>query len=252
MGYPTYLVHFNPNHDPKTGQFTFSKYVDSSGNLTEYSKKHLGLDKLNPNNKDFNQRKAKKALQKEVYNINRRIPDARKWITSEFTEDDDQADARMKADIENANKNKSFVQDWKNEVKKYFEAHKSGDWIEVSDKSIEFLKNKYPEYSDLIDGYSPWEHFYKYDQKELNDYMNMVPHTKTYRYKIGFRGEWQEDTYTEDPISYVLNNDFYYEPKTYPVSDANVNSLIKAINKELTGYFVDKYGDENVPDSWKQ
>lgn len=30
MSYPSYLVHFNPNHDPKTGQFTWSKQKSNS------------------------------------------------------------------------------------------------------------------------------------------------------------------------------------------------------------------------------
>jgi hypothetical protein len=29
MEYPSYLIHFNPNHDPKTGRFDFSKGFDS-------------------------------------------------------------------------------------------------------------------------------------------------------------------------------------------------------------------------------
>lgn len=42
MSYPSYLIHFNPNHDPKTGRFTDSKgrsydrkYVNLDGSLTK-------------------------------------------------------------------------------------------------------------------------------------------------------------------------------------------------------------------------
>ena len=47
--YPDYLVHFNPNHDPKTGQFAPSKwnvkngYQTNKGTLTEKGKKNVDV-----------------------------------------------------------------------------------------------------------------------------------------------------------------------------------------------------------------
>lgn len=38
--YPDYLVHFNPNHDPKNGQFTFSKNGSSGYNNTNLDTKY--------------------------------------------------------------------------------------------------------------------------------------------------------------------------------------------------------------------
>lgn len=49
MSYPSYLIHFNPNHDPKTGQFTYVKnswairkgYQNKDGSISEKGKKAL-------------------------------------------------------------------------------------------------------------------------------------------------------------------------------------------------------------------
>ena len=38
-----YLMHFNPNHDPKTGQFTFSKYLTRDGRLSDYTLSRRGF-----------------------------------------------------------------------------------------------------------------------------------------------------------------------------------------------------------------
>lgn len=62
MFYPNYLIHFNPNHDPKTGQFTFTKYSTSSGRISDTARKEFGIDKLDPNDRNFNPRKAKKRI----------------------------------------------------------------------------------------------------------------------------------------------------------------------------------------------
>lgn len=251
MSYPTYLVHFNPNHDPKTGQFTFNKYLTSDGKLTKYARDEYGLSRLDPSKKDFNPRKAKKAYEKEYYQSGKVFRKAQRRandLMNELAEKD--AEERLQRDIDKANRNKSFVSDWKNEVKKFFDVHKKdGEWESTIDKSIEYLKNKYPDMSDLIDGYSPHEHFFKYDDNELNDYMNMTPHEKTYRYKIN-NGEWQEDKYKVDPISYMLNNDFYYEPDYSGFGKKEINQLYTQANVEYGKYFIEKYGSEVVPESY--
>ena len=44
MNYPTYLVHFNKNHDPKTGRFTFSKIGDKILDVISPSPKIKNVD----------------------------------------------------------------------------------------------------------------------------------------------------------------------------------------------------------------
>lgn len=67
MSYPTYLVHFNPNHDPKTGKFTFSKYVDKTGTrLSEEGRKRFGVDDA------VNQKNLRKSISKMSRNISRK------------------------------------------------------------------------------------------------------------------------------------------------------------------------------------
>ena len=48
----------------------------------------------------------------------------------------------------------------------------------------------------------------------------------------------------------MLNYDFYYEPETFKINKSTADQLVNAINYELTSYFIDKYGSENVPDEW--
>ena len=238
--YPDYLVHFNPNHDPKTGQFTFSKYLTGSGKLTNYARDEYGISKLDSSKKISDPRKAKKAYEKEYYSLGKvfkRATTRANDLMNELAEKD--AENRLEMDIEAANKNKSFVSDWKKMVYDSFK-NPDGDW------SLNALKEKYPEFSDLIDGFSPSE---RLSESELNDYMNMVPHQQTYRYRIG-RNNWQESTYTVDPISAVLNNDFYYEPDYSGFGKKDITQLTTQANVEYGKYFIEKYGKDIVPQSY--
>lgn len=61
MSYPSYLIHFNPNHDPKNGRFASgTKYHNPDGSLTKAgTRRYNQLDKMSDG-------KLYKTLKKEV------------------------------------------------------------------------------------------------------------------------------------------------------------------------------------------
>lgn len=77
MSYPTYLVHFNKNHDPKTGQFTkANKYQYTDGQLTSEGKQRW-MTQLYSDIK-----KAAKKNPNNAYNVQTPI-NTKEWIKSD-------------------------------------------------------------------------------------------------------------------------------------------------------------------------
>lgn len=82
------LIHFNKNHDPKTGQFTTSvglgigKYIDSKGNLTEEGERRLAHDKKrNAQKKKDDQVKAKDGM-----TVDEILTDPHRWVKEDLNE----------------------------------------------------------------------------------------------------------------------------------------------------------------------
>lgn len=222
MYYPDYLVHFNPNHDPKTGQFTFSKYLTRDGRLSDYTKKTYGISKLNdsPSARNVGYKKAQKMINKDLKQL---YKSGFRYLESDIR--DDYSEAKLQYDINQANKNKSLINDLKSGVKEYFNIEKSKGWNEATDYEgtlIKSLQKKYPEFKDLLYGITIGE---TVTANNLNKWLN-----------------------SDSSFPDILNNDFYYEPMD--VGDEYVNQVIKAVNAELTNSFINKYGESNVPSSW--
>lgn len=212
------------HHGIKGQKWGVRRYQNPDGSLTEEGRRHYGLNNLDPSIRNYDPRKAKKAFKTELKQIRKNYRIAKSKM-EDILDPIDEADRKLMADIEKATANKKFVSDWKKEVQKYFDAVNNRnennewlDWIDVIRNSIKTLKSKYPEFSDLIDGYSPEEYFHKNDDKELTRFMN-----------------------SKEPIVDILNNDHYYEPdmSTY---DRSLESLENAVNRELVDYFMAKYG----------
>ena len=237
MNHPTYLIHFNPNHDPKTGRFTFSGYFEGKG-LSKKAKDYYEIGNLDRRRVNVSKKKAQKLINTDLAKLNSwrySLPNVKELLNGEYTETDEEAEARMRSDIEKASKNKEFVSDWKQSVKRCFNARNDSDIDEydVMDEEISKLQKKYPEYKELIYGFSPHEKFnYSYEQDKytgLDKFMKLSD---------------------KDAIEDILNYDFYYEPETFKISKSTADQLVNAINYELTSYFIDKYGKENVPEEW--
>ena len=228
------LCHFNPNHDPKNGRFTFTKYSTSSGGLSDIARKEFGIYNLNSTR--VQGRSAKKQFKKEY---KERIKAYRKGsnIVNDFFYElsEKEAEEKLKDDIKAASKNKSFVKDLKESVTKIFNAldRSNNNYWDVEGEEFERLKEKYPEFSDLIDGFSPGEKFdYSYEKKKytgLDRYLKLSD---------------------EDAVSEMLNYDFYYEPRDF-LRDAEMSTIFRQANYELTKHFVDKYGTDIVPKNWE-
>lgn len=220
--YPDYLIHFNPNHDPKTGQFTFSKYLTRDGRLSDYTKKTYGISKLNdsPSVRNVGYKKAQKMINKDLKQL---YKSGFRYLESDIRED--YAEAKLEYDIEKANKNKSLINDLKDGVKKYFDIQKD-DWTKAIDyqydELIPELTKKYPEYAALISGITIGETVHP-----------------------GNVNKWLE---SNKCFPDILNNDFYYEPMD--VGDEYVDQVIKAVNTELTNSLINKYGESNIPQNW--
>lgn len=226
MFYPNYLIHFNPNHDPKTGQFTFTKYSTSSGRISDTARKEFGIDKLDPNDRNFNPRKAKKEFKKEY---KERLKEYRKGSNrvNDFFYDlaEEESEERLKSDIKKANENKQLCDDVKAAAKKYFSLEKD-DWsaaFDYQDEAIRDLSKKYPEYEELLSWINIGETVTSSNFNKWANSKNIFPD--------------------------ILNNDTYYEPGDF-LRDTEMDSVFHQANYELTKYFVDKYGQEVVPNDW--
>lgn len=220
-----YLAHFNPNHDPKNGRFTSSKFLNSDGSLSSYTRKNYGIDMIRngKDSRDLSYKKAQKMIKKDLRKLF--------WSGSRYLESDVQeelAELKMEADIDKANKDAKLIADVKSGVKKYFEIEEKDGWdaaFDYQDKLISDLQKKYPQHKDLLYGLSPGENIWS-----------------------GNVDKWLK---SKEPFPDILNNDFYYEP-----SDLNKESLEfvdkvqKQYNKELTNAFIQKYGEQNMPSDW--
>lgn len=75
MSYPSYLIHFNPNHDPKTGRFTYVKnpwairkgYQNKDGTISELGKKALQMKKDHIKYEGAIEREANKLFKQSKY-----------------------------------------------------------------------------------------------------------------------------------------------------------------------------------------
>lgn len=148
---------------------------------------------------------------------------------------------RLNKDIYSANKNKQFVSDWKKEAKKVFDVQekdpdKGWDAQQTARKN---LKKKYPQFSDLIDGFSP--NYVIWNRDDLNDLMSIGPNTKINEY-----GEIEGT----DVIGALLDPAYFYD-----FTQKDFDDLYPATNKaksELDKYFIDKYGSEVIAKGDKQ
>lgn len=233
MGYPTYLIHFNPNHDPKTGRFTYNKYIDKSGRLNNEGRKEFGVDDAL---KERTLKKAVKVMSRKLAGLNNNLF----WKESEL---------QLENDIHNASNNKAFMKDFENEIKKSVEAVEKAkkdsdeymdkflsspkgtaydppkDEYDVTDERIEetkkVLSNKYPEYKNLLDIY--------YD----------IPSADWYN-----KG-WS--TYNDDEkIRELLDPDGFYDERIIDKNQAKISEIKDAIKNEYVSSFIDKYGQYDV------
>jgi hypothetical protein len=82
------LVHFNKNHDPKTGQFTtatglgIGKYIDSNGNLTEEGKRRLAHDKK----RNAQKKKDDQVKDKDGMTVDEILTDPHRWVKEDLNE----------------------------------------------------------------------------------------------------------------------------------------------------------------------
>ena len=226
MFYPNYLIHFNPYHDPKTGQFTFSKYVDSFGRLSSEGRKRFGVDEA------LKQKNLRKSISTMSRNMNRHE------LAWEETEE------KLNNDIKSASNNKEFVSDLKKEVKKYIDAYnkgedylekwyddpnigdyKDGDFFQKDqwEESIKTLQNKYPQYKDMLYMYNPWG-----------------------AEKIGF-DKWVK---SGDMIRSVLEmtDDITYDTD---INSEQVNKILEIAKNDFVEEFRQKYGDQAVNKAMK-
>ena len=226
MRYTSYLVHFNPNHDPKSGRFTFNKYQNADGTLSKYARAQYGLDRLDPNNKNFNPRKAEKAFKKELKENGKIFNTAHRnarYFFEDLAEED--ADRRLQEDIDNGNKNKSLVKDVIDLARKYIEIEDRDGWsdaYEYHEKSRKELEKKYPQFKEMLSNLNIGESVNKHSFNE-----------------------WAK---SNKPFPDALNNDTYYEPDYEAVP---LSSIFKQVNSEYAKYYLNKYGDKVVPKEWK-
>lgn len=82
------LIHFNKNHDPKTGQFTsgssfgIGKYIDSKGNLTEEGKKRLDHDLK----RNYQKKKDDQVKDKDGKTAREILTDPHRWVREDLNE----------------------------------------------------------------------------------------------------------------------------------------------------------------------
>lgn len=226
------------HHGIKGQKWGIRRYQNEDGSLTPEGRKRYGVEGLDSSKKDYDQRTAVKAYRKESKQRYNQVRN--------FTDDLSRyklAEDRMNRDIIEANKNKQFVADWKKAAKRFYNAYNNDteDWLDAEEASIKELKRKYPQFKELISGFAPHEHIYS--KEHLDEVMKLKPSTKLNRSKYG-------DEMDDNPISTLLNNDFYYENTEKDKNDAF--NLSKKATEELDKYFMDKYGSEVVTKGNKQ
>lgn len=239
MFYPNYLIHFNPNHDPKSGQFTFSKYVDKNGRLNAQGRKDFGVDDAL---KERKLRKAVSVMSRKLAGIDNTLV----WEESE---------AKLENDIETAYNNKSFMNDFKTEVKKVSDAviksRKDND--EYMDKFLDSPKGT--EYNPPKDEYDTLDEqltkskerlIKKYPQfKDMLDLWYDVPSASPDD-SLG----WHYDSWLKNPnsemIRDLLDPDGFYDERIVNAKEAKISEIKDSIKNEYVNSFIDKWGETEV------
>ena len=211
-----YIVHSELCHHGIKGQrWGIRRYQNEDGSLTEAGRKRYGLDKADYNS--FSSKNKERALKKEIKKMGLEL-----WRTDTDDIVQEEADRKLKRDINVANNDKSFIKDLENEVKAFYKVQQNGtqDWMNQMKDSEQYLRRKYPEHADIIDWYSPHEH-------------------------IGSKEDLDRFLKSKNKVGFILNNDTYYEPDYSKTSGYN-KSLKSQAKKEYIDYFNKKYGKDTV------
>lgn len=239
MRYPSYLVHFNPNHDPKNGRFTYSKYVDTTGKLNAQGRKDFGVDDAL---KERKLRKAVSVMSRKLAGLDNTLF----WKESE---------AKLENDIDSAYNNKAFMKDFTTEVKRVSDAviksRKDNDdymdkWIDSPkgtaydppddeydtldkelSKSRQALIKKYPQFKDML------ELWYEVPNASPEDNLG-----------------WHYESWAKDPgahqIHDLLDPEGFYDESIIDKNNAKISEIKSAIKNEYVNSFIDKWGETEV------
>ena len=244
MSYPTYLVHFNPNHDPKSGRFTYSKYIDKTGKLNAQGRKDFGVDDAL---KERKLRKAVSVMSRKLAGIDNTLF----WKESE---------AKLENDIDSAYNNKAFMKDFTTEVKRVSDAviksRKDNEdymdkWIDSPKgtpynppddeydtldkeltKSRKDLIKKYPQFKDML------ELWYEVPSAYPED--NLGWHYESWAKKSGAH-----------QIHDLLDPEGFYDERIIDKNNAKISEIKSAIKNEYVDSFINKWGETEVNKAMK-
>lgn len=204
----TYLAH----HGIKGQKWGIRRYQNPDGSLTPEGKKRYGINDTSFVNESFNKREFKKEYKQKI-KIYKHAAGKMRQDAHQLARED--ADNRLKNDIDKANKNKSLIKDLINECTKYLKTDCDLDKI---DGSYRYLIKKYPEHKNVLEGLAFHEHI---------DNAKDIEQLKR----------------SKNPVGDLLNYDFYYEADYGKYDDA-INKLNEQGYRELTQYFINKYGND--------
>ena len=144
--YEGYLIHYNPNHDKKTGRFTYSTGKD----LYKSIKRDVVTGKFDPKNY-----KSNKALREAVDNSKiRNLTQKEQKIRKEYSQQEDEIQLKNKLFNKYLNKQNELQRQYYNEMKK---PHMSKEEkYNIYEKALfkaedAMLNDKLSRYNDFID-----------------------------------------------------------------------------------------------------
>lgn len=245
------------HHGIKGQRWGIRRYQNEDGTLTPEGRKHYGIEGLDSSRRNFkSSSQAKREYIKESKELNKKLRKGnRKLYDEAYDEAEKEANQKEVKCISDANKNKQFVSDWKKAAKRYYDAdygNSGEDWLDAMNESEKELKRKYPQFKDLIDGFSPHEHIYS--KESFDKIMKMKPNpnaAKKYNDSIDNDKIKYDDKTMNDPIRALLNNDFFFEAnpsKQYDIA----KKISNATAKEMNTYLINKYGSEIISAGEKQ